>query len=248
MKIRGRHAHAGALGAAVVLLATGAAGAAVVANVYVDESGAYQGCVGPAGALRVLQPGETCRDNETGISWEQTGPVGPPGPTGSPGPPGADGEDGQDGAPGLMGPAGAPGAAGPTGPPGPTGPTGAPGSRGPQGEPGPATPAQLFWDEAPVVAGGVPVDSRTLASVDLPAGTWLLTGTVDLHSVGGAAGDVSCRLSGSDVNLTRVDTGWASLTVQAVEDRILPFTVAFSCSGPSGINSFRGKLTALEVS
>ena len=106
----------------------------------------------------------------------------------------------------------------------------------------------MFSDRAAGVAGGVPVDGRTLASVDLPAGRWLLTATVDLDAVGTTEGDATCRLNGSDLNVTHVDDGWASLTVEAVVNRLLPFTASFSCTGPTGISSFRGKLIAVEVS
>ena len=252
MKIRGRHAHVGALGAALVLLAAGAAGAAVVANVYVDDSGAYQGCVGTAGALRVLQPGQTCNTDETGITWDRTGPVGPDGPAGPAGPPGVDGLDGldgRDGAAGLMGPAGTPGATGLTGAqglPGAAGPPGPPGPQGERGEPGRVAPPRAFADKAAGI--GVPVDGRTLASIDLPAGRWLLTATVDLDAVGTTEGDATCRLNGSDLNATHVDEGWASLTVEAVVQRVQPFTASFSCTGSTGINSHRGKLIAVEVS
>jgi hypothetical protein len=83
-------------------------GAAVAANgVLQDQSTTYTGCVNNgSGILRVLQPGESCRSNETQISWNQTGPEGPAGPAGATGPQGLPGQPGEKGDTGPAGPAG----------------------------------------------------------------------------------------------------------------------------------------------
>src|SRR5579864_544252 len=105
------------------------------------------------GALRIVADPSECKNSETPISWNTTGPAGPPGPPGNDGTNGTNGTNGVDGAPclpsipacvGPPGPAGkdgadgAPGAAGPAGPPGPKGDTGSTGPAGPQGPQGPA--------------------------------------------------------------------------------------------------------------
>jgi hypothetical protein len=83
-------------------------GAAVAANgVLQDQSTTYTGCTNNgSGILRVLQPGESCRSNETQISWNQTGPEGPAGPAGAMGPQGLPGQPGEKGDTGPAGPAG----------------------------------------------------------------------------------------------------------------------------------------------
>jgi hypothetical protein len=84
-----------------------------------------QGAVGPAGA-----DGKEGRDGAAG----PTGPTGARGADGATGPRGADGVEGRDGAEGPAGPTGATGATGPAGGPiGPTGPTGPRGATGANG-------------------------------------------------------------------------------------------------------------------
>jgi len=68
------------------------------------------------GQLRVIDPAtDSCRPSEVGITWNQVGPPGQPGP---PGATGHMGPAGADGATGATGPSGPPGATGPAGPPG----------------------------------------------------------------------------------------------------------------------------------
>ena len=83
MKVRPRFVR-GAL-AALAVLAIGV-GIAYAATPVAGE--VINGCVGPSGLLEVTGADEQCHENQTPISWNQTGP------------PGADGQDGQDGAPG----------------------------------------------------------------------------------------------------------------------------------------------------
>jgi hypothetical protein len=104
----------------VVLSVVALSGAAVAANgTLLDQSTTYTGCVNNgSGILRVIQPGETCRNNETQITWSQTGPAGPEGPAGPAGmagPAGPAGATGQQGLPGLPGEKGDTGEAGPAG-------------------------------------------------------------------------------------------------------------------------------------
>jgi len=48
----------------------------------------YYGCVLKDGTLRIISPTQSCRNNETRIFWNATGPEGPAGPQGLPGPQG----------------------------------------------------------------------------------------------------------------------------------------------------------------
>jgi hypothetical protein len=108
-----------------------AAGALVALSVGVGyaaipgSGGVINGCYGASnGQLRVIdaESGETCKNNEKAISWNEKG------------------QKGDTGAAGPQGPAGPAGAAGPQGPQGPAGQNGAVGSQGPQGATGPQGP------------------------------------------------------------------------------------------------------------
>jgi len=49
--------------------------------------GELEACVNPGnGGLRLVDAAEACHSNETRVTWNITGPAGPPGPTGPPGP------------------------------------------------------------------------------------------------------------------------------------------------------------------
>lgn len=121
-----------------VLLAVAAA-VGIATGAIPDSSSKLTGCYSNiGGVLRVIDteknPPQRCLTNlETQITWNQRGPVGPPGaqgdqgPKGDPGAPGAKGDPGErgaDGAPGDPGPAGADGSPGAQGEPGPAGTTG----------------------------------------------------------------------------------------------------------------------------
>ena len=84
-------------------------------------------CVNHEGGLRVSSTAG-CRNNESPLSWNQSGPQGPQGSTGPQGP------QGLLGAPGPVGPAGVAGAAGLVGAAGPQGATGAQGTAGTAGQ------------------------------------------------------------------------------------------------------------------
>jgi hypothetical protein len=77
--------------------------------------GVLEACInGGNGGIRLVDSSTPCHNNETRVSWNITGPAGPPGSTGPAGP------AGPTGATGPAGPTGATGPAGPTGPPGPS--------------------------------------------------------------------------------------------------------------------------------
>src|SRR5215211_7052626 len=74
-----------ALGGVALLLAVGVTSASIPA-----ADGTIHGCYDKnSGKLSVVDaPGVTCDNNETAISWSQTGPQGPQGPQGPIGPAG----------------------------------------------------------------------------------------------------------------------------------------------------------------
>src|SRR6266852_2857294 len=87
---------------------------APIAKLATSSSGVLEACINPGnGMMRLVDSSTACHNNETRVSWNETGPAGPPGPTGPAGP---------------AGPTGATGPAGPTGATGPAGPAGPPGS------------------------------------------------------------------------------------------------------------------------
>ena len=88
--------------AAAALVMSGLALAAIP-----DGTGQIHGCyANRTGMLRVIdsEAGDQCRETETALTWNQTGPPGAPGPQGSPGPPGPAGQDGEDGQDGVVAP------------------------------------------------------------------------------------------------------------------------------------------------
>lgn len=87
------------------------------------------------GSLRVVDSEQDCKNNETHMTWNQTGPQGL---QGLPGPQGEQGIQGPAGPQGPQGETGATGATGPQGLQGPQGPAGQPGATGPAGPQGPA--------------------------------------------------------------------------------------------------------------
>lgn len=101
----------------VLALVAGLGFGAAVADTS-STGGTIHGCVAKNGVLSVIDSTQSCKNGETPISWNQTGPQGPQGETGATGPQGATGATGPQGPKGDTGPQGA------TGPQGPTGPAG----------------------------------------------------------------------------------------------------------------------------
>jgi len=156
-----------------------------------------QGVQGPAGATGPQGP-----TGPTGATGTQ-GPAGQAGPAGPQGSTGATGTQGPAGPQGPQGPAGAAGAQGPAGPQGTTGATGATGATGPAGPAGPQGPsgsgggaaysthpvscASLLglaqcWGPLgttiPLKLIGTSLAPTTVASLQVPAGSYNVTATV----------------------------------------------------------------------
>jgi hypothetical protein len=125
---------------------------------------------------RVVRVTEHCRRHETRMTWRKyekfatnsaasgSGDVA----VGVPGPQGLTGDQGPQGATGVQGPQGVAGPAGPQGPQGDRGET------GPTGAQGVAGPSDIFTTTGS--AGAVTGSEDTRATLNLPAGSYLLMG------------------------------------------------------------------------
>lgn len=160
----------GSLNVAVGIVCLLAIGGAAVASTGVlrSSTGPTVACVRADRVLVVPVKGR-CGAHQRQIE------LGIPGPTGEPGAAGAAGGPGAVGAPaprGETGDAGPPGEQGEPGDPGP------PGEPGKDGEPG-QSPAGFFATQglAPVHLAAVYPATETIASMSLPAGRYLLSGT-----------------------------------------------------------------------
>jgi hypothetical protein len=203
-----RAAKAGAVGVLILLACAGLS----VAATRDSSSVTYHGCVHrTTGLLRVIDPsqGESCRPNERAISFNETGPAGPPGLPGPKGDTGAPGPQGVTGDTGATGPQGPQGATGPQGPQGNTGP------QGPQGEPGAAGPAGVTslqslsgttCTRADGSAGAVAVSVSSDNSISISCGpkeAWCETNTPAV----GPHMSVTCNDAAHQLTYT-CDSGW----------------------------------------
>ena len=200
------------------------------------SSGVIRGCYVPNGGVRIIDAGAACRNNETEISWNQTGPAGPQGPVGpqgAPGPVGSQGPAGQTGATGPVGPAGAFGAPGPQGPAGPAGETGAPGQAGTNG-------VNAYSVRQPVFGLNVTIKDNTqgqsitgpveLLSMVVPAGSYVINAKTRAQSFGGGI-NALCSLSTGDIsnNLLRSPGDAQHITLQDVATFSGPTTITLTC-------------------
>jgi len=87
-------------------IALGASFGATITAWADNDSAVISGCYSnQTGALRIVADGP-CRPEETGVQWNQQGPLGPAGPPGAQGPAGPEGPAGPQGPHGVQGPAG----------------------------------------------------------------------------------------------------------------------------------------------
>jgi hypothetical protein len=191
VRFRLTRARVGLFVGALALVATGAA-IGVTSNAYTDANGVYKGCVDKSsGILRVLTPtGQTCRNSETAIDWNQVGPQGPQGIQGIQGPKGDKGDQGDQGIQGIQGIQGPKGDTGDAGPQGPAGPAGQPGISGLE---------TVYSANVTVPAG-----SSESAKVICPAGKKVIGGGFASANV-----DISSSYAVADSDLPAVgDRGW----------------------------------------
>jgi hypothetical protein len=149
---------------------------------------------------------------------------------------------------------------GPAGPQGPQGPTGATGPAGPTGPTGPQGPAGANGvGHAWVVSGGAftPINNSqvTLASVTVPAGTYLIFAEASLYSSDTSTQDGNCKLTTPDGDVDTYSTifpgdfGNANQLATPLQGTALNVpdgtTVSVSCGTYNGAGS--AKLTVIAV-
>jgi len=147
---------------------------------------------------------------------------------------------GPQGPMGLQGPTGTTGATGPAGPAGPTGP------QGPAGANGVGHAYVDSNDSAVTLDNSFPV----VASVTVPAGSYLIFGKSFVFNGDSSDQDVTCKLSTGDLVTTRLlaaPNGQASVSLQdtavSVPDAT---TITMSCATFNGGAEY-SKLTAIAV-
>jgi hypothetical protein len=193
-------------------------------------NGVISGCYDKSGgALRVIDSDvTTCKSNETSLTWNQTGPTGPTG---------------------LTGPQGIPGPAGPAGPAGPTGAAGPAGPIGPQGPTGPTGPAGGHgYFNYSGLTGFFNGPGLDVVSLNLPAGTFVVSATLNLNNSDTDDQFVTCTLSTGQQS--RLDMPRISLASMAMIDIVTanaPTTLTVHCNGFQ-VSSNRANLTAVSVS
>lgn len=252
-----------AVAAGAILVTSGVAYAAIP-----DSQGVIHACYSKnGGVLRVSDTGE-CKSTEVGLSWNNVGPAGltwkgewasgsgyqrrdavtyqgssyvalfPN--TGST-PPNSNwlllAARGEKGDPGPQGPQGPGGADGQDGADGPTGP------QGPKGDPGPAVaPAYHVAKISDQFIGGSGRETKTVATLDLPAGRYAVNAAIDLHNSDSDDQEYECSLVGPNLSGGRASThvnfrhfldenqsGPASLATTATLST--PGQVSLTCNG-----------------
>jgi hypothetical protein len=202
------------------------------ANLASAQSGeVYHACVNySSGTIKMIAGDEECNTNWTKIDWNQIGPQGRAGP------------QGMKGDTGDVGPAGLKGDTGDLGPAGPMGPQG---------------PSDAYAIRR---GGGYPVylhgsaDFLTVASLDVPAGSYVILGRGNVISTSGV-GEGRCMFSGEpDEQDWYVspnpepyprDYAAVSLVYTATFDETT--TIELRCAGPVGtLVSYQG-ITAIKV-
>lgn len=234
------------LAAALIL---GTAASTVVAA---SNRGMISGCYDRSGGeLRIVKGPKACKTGETGISWNRIGPKGAKGPKGPKGATGAQGPKGEQGAKGDKGDTGAQGIQGSQGAPGQQGiqgPQGDPGQQGIQGETGPRGPSNAYADSSggPTTIGGPA--KTTIASVDLPAGSYVFQAAADANSQTTICG---VKLpSGVYEASGQPDTvGGGSMVMLGAQTLNNGGTVILDCFNPNGSSSqvFARRLVAIQV-
>jgi Collagen triple helix repeat (20 copies) len=171
------------------------------------------------------------------------------------------GRQGEAGPAGPQGARGAAGTSGPQGSRGATGPTGPQGATGATGSQGPAGPVNVLYKAQSGTASSS--GGTAIATISLPAGKWLLTGTVVAdNSSSTAAAEPACSIGtvGPDPIFTNAKAFLPphsgneqpqTLNIQAISDNTSAGTAELDCTelifqGPS-ITYSLGTLTATSA-
>jgi len=199
---------------ALVLAGIGVANAQIPA-----QDGTISSCYTKStGGIRIVDAASTnCKSGETSLTWNQQGNTGPQGPVGP------------QGATGPAGPQGATGAIGPQGAQGPTGP------QGPQGPAGNGT-VHLYHNYTAVQ--GIGTAPATVASVQVPAGTYLLSLTGWTSNLFDDSGTI-CELDNGGIKLTQesVDVFSAGLNTDRVSGAALSLSDTVILTGPDTLSA-----------
>ena len=151
---------------------------------------------------------------------------------------------------GPQGPQGPIGPQGPAGPQGPTGPVGPSGPTGPQGPAGPSGVSHAWIDKAGFVAIG-PTDTM-VASLTVPAGTYLIFGKTTLINGDSNPGVGVCKLSSGDQTTVAVDAvanavDEESVSVQDSATYSTSSTITMTCNIANTGDAQNAVLTAIAV-
>jgi hypothetical protein len=148
---------------------------------------------------------------------------------------------GPQGPQGPMGPQGPTGAVGPAGPSGPTGPQGAAGANG-------IGHAYVDSEQSPV---GLNNSYPVVASVTVPAGSYLIFGKSFVYNGDGSDQDVHCQLSTGDLVITRLSAAPNGQAAIALQDTAVNVpdstTITMTCATFNGGAEYN-KLTVIAVS
>ena len=149
---------------------------------------------------------------------------------------------------------GPPGAQGPAGPPGPQGPTGATGPQGATGATGPRGPSDAFEAFRFATTVNVTNVSTEITKIPaLPAGSYVITGKVNVDNVSGGSGDVNCQIVAGgffDLGEASIGTGGGQITRTTIASTfgttIAGATdVSMTCQRTSGTGSIRASLAEI---
>jgi hypothetical protein len=195
-------------------------------------NGVIYGCYNKSGgAVRVIDNDvTTCNSNETQLTWNQTGPQGPIGP---------------------QGPQGVTGPQGPSGPLGPQGLTGPQGPSGPSGAAGPGGLSHAYVDSHVNAVGLSGFADTPVASVNVPAGNYVIFGKAIVGNGDGDTQNGECKLSTGDhsgVRLAVANNGgyFQTISVQDSATFSQVTAVTMTCDTFNGVAQ-NIKLTAIPV-
>lgn len=187
------------------------------------------------GSVRIVDDPAECIDAERALTWNTTGPQGPPGSQGEPGPEGPQGPQGEQGSPG------------------PQGEQGPQGERGEQGPQGPAGVSDGYIDRLPHFIQVYPdlVPSPAILNLDLPAGQYALS--VKIRTRGAEGNEALCGFVGKHgTGDERIDFAhnYEQQTIVLHDLVVLeePDSVRVACAGYTGLSEVgNATLTALAV-
>jgi collagen triple helix repeat protein len=172
--------------AAICMLVGAGVGAGVTVFAVTSDPSVHACVANNTGSARIVGVNVSCYSNEHALTWSITGPIGPIGP---------------QGIQGVQGPQG------PQGPQGATGATGQQGQQGPQGASGAQGPAGMsdtyVARDAFAALGST---SAVVATLNVPAGSYLITAKTALETFDSDTQPAGCRLStGDSMSVTLLD-------------------------------------------